>query len=363
MSRRGLGGRAVGRRGGGGRRGLGRRGGRRRGRRRRGLGRGRGGRSRAGAAWDGGALAERPGPARRRRRGLRRRGGRGRRRCGRARPAGVSATAGVRTGAGAAGGAVALQAGDALLQGLDRRLQVGLRRLDQRELELGARVGAVLHGAQGVGDQLEQADELGAADAAGLLGQALVLLRGDRELGRERAEHLGDQQAAGVGLEVAEEAPEVAARVGQAGGGQQRRAGVAGRDRVDRAEQQVGVRGAQDGQDVVDDDRACRSRRRAAPASRARRGRSRWPSGRRARSPRRGSRSTRLSAARRSTEAIWGTLGRPKSNRWQRSTTVGSTLLASVVASTKIVCGGGSSSVFRNAFHAAGVSMCASSRM
>ncbi len=70
-----------------------------------------------------------------------------------------------------------------------------------------------------------------------------------------------------------------------------------------------------------------------------------------------------LSAARRSTEAICGTLGRPKSKRWQRSTTVGSTLLASVVARTKIVCGGGSSSVLRNAFHAAGVSMCASSRM
>ncbi len=70
-----------------------------------------------------------------------------------------------------------------------------------------------------------------------------------------------------------------------------------------------------------------------------------------------------LSATRRSTDAIWRTLGRPKSKRWQRSTTVGRTLLASVVASTKIVCGGGSSSVLRNAFHAAGVSMCASSRM
>ena len=64
-----------------------------------------------------------------------------------------------------------------------------------------------------------------------------------------------------------------------------------------------------------------------------------------------------------STPAICGTLGRAKSKRWQRSTTVGSTLLASVVASTKIVCGGGSSSVFRNAFHAAVESMCASSRM
>ena len=69
------------------------------------------------------------------------------------------------------------------------------------------------------------------------------------------------------------------------------------------------------------------------------------------------------SATRRSTEAIWVTVGRPKSKRWQRSTTVGRTLLASVVASTKIVCGGGSSSVLRNAFHAAVESMCASSRM
>ena len=42
---------------------------------------------------------------------------------------------------------------------------------------------------------------------------------------------------------------------------------------------------------------------------------------------------------------------------------MGSTLFASVVASTKIVCGGGSSSVLRNAFQAAVESMCASSRM
>ena len=69
------------------------------------------------------------------------------------------------------------------------------------------------------------------------------------------------------------------------------------------------------------------------------------------------------SAARRSTQEICCWVGREKSKRWQRSTTVGSTLFASVVASTKTVCGGGSSSVLRNAFHAAGVSMCASSRM
>jgi hypothetical protein len=69
------------------------------------------------------------------------------------------------------------------------------------------------------------------------------------------------------------------------------------------------------------------------------------------------------SATRLSTAAICGTLGRAKSKRWQRSTTVGRTLAASVVASTKMVCGGGSSSVLRNAFHAAVESMCASSRM
>src|ERR1700704_6481613 len=52
------------------------------------------------------------------------------------------------------------------------------------------------------------------------------------------------------------------------------------------------------------------------------------------------------------TVVISGREGRRKSKRWQRSTIVGSTLCASVVASTKIVFGGGSSSVFRNAFQA-----------
>jgi hypothetical protein len=68
-------------------------------------------------------------------------------------------------------------------------------------------------------------------------------------------------------------------------------------------------------------------------------------------------------ATRVSTVTSWSTVGRWKSKRWQRSTTVGRILFASVVARTKIVWGGGSSSVLRNAFHAAVVSMCASSRM
>ena len=70
-----------------------------------------------------------------------------------------------------------------------------------------------------------------------------------------------------------------------------------------------------------------------------------------------------LPATRSSTSAICAADGRWKSKRWQRSTIVGITLCASVVASTKTVFGGGSSSVFRNAFHASRVSMWASSMM
>ena len=70
-----------------------------------------------------------------------------------------------------------------------------------------------------------------------------------------------------------------------------------------------------------------------------------------------------ISATRRTTDASCSTVGRAKSKRWQRSTTVGRTFAASVVASTKTVFGGGSSSVLRNAFHACVESMCASSRM
>ena len=59
-------------------------------------------------------------------------------------------------------------------------------------------------------------------------------------------------------------------------------------------------------------------------------------------------------ATRSSTAAICSSEGRRKSKRWQRSTIVAGTLCASVVASTKTMCGGGSSSVFRKAFQAAG---------
>ena len=54
---------------------------------------------------------------------------------------------------------------------------------------------------------------------------------------------------------------------------------------------------------------------------------------------------------------------RRKSNLWTRERTVSGTLCGSVVASTNSTCAGGSSSVFRKAFHASVVSMCASSMM
>ncbi len=53
---------------------------------------------------------------------------------------------------------------------------------------------------------------------------------------------------------------------------------------------------------------------------------------------------------------------RRRSKRWQRETMVGVTLCGSVVARTKMMCGGGSSSVLSRAFSALWVSMWTSSR-
>ena len=50
-----------------------------------------------------------------------------------------------------------------------------------------------------------------------------------------------------------------------------------------------------------------------------------------------------------------------KSKRWQRESTVAGMRLGSVVASTNTTCGGGSSSVLRNALNAGPESMCTSS--
>ena len=49
---------------------------------------------------------------------------------------------------------------------------------------------------------------------------------------------------------------------------------------------------------------------------------------------------------------ITGSGMRRKSKRWQRLSTVGGSFCGSVVASTKMVCAGGSSSVFSSALNA-----------
>ena len=169
---------------------------------------------------------------------------------------------------------------------------LGLGALDQRELELGARVGAVLHRAQRVGDQVEQPDDGRRADAAGLLGEPVVLLGGHAQLLGHLAERLDDHQPAQMRLQIAEEAADVAAGLRQPGGGQQRRAGVAGVDRVHGAEEQVGVGRAEHREDVVERDRGAGVGDELLERPERVAERARSPSGRSARTPRRGSRST-----------------------------------------------------------------------
>ena len=58
----------------------------------------------------------------------------------------------------------------------DRGVERGGGRLDERELELRAGVGAVLHRAQRGGEQVEQPHDVARRDALGLLGQPRVVL-------------------------------------------------------------------------------------------------------------------------------------------------------------------------------------------
>jgi hypothetical protein len=56
---------------------------------------------------------------------------------------------------------------------------------------------------------------------------ALVLLGRHAQLGRHLVQHLYDHKCAGVGLQISEEAPDIAPGLGQPGAGVQRRPGVA----------------------------------------------------------------------------------------------------------------------------------------
>ena len=65
------------------------------------------------------------------------------------------------------------------------------------------------------------------------------------------AQRLHDEQVARVGLEVLEELGDVAAGVGEPGGGEPGGAGVAGGDGVEGLEEQIDVGDAEHGEDVV----------------------------------------------------------------------------------------------------------------
>ena len=146
------------------------------------------------------------------------------------------------------------QALDARHQGAGAGVDLGGGGLDQRRLQAGARVGPVLDRAQGLGQEVEQAHEARARHARGLLGEALVDVGGQAQLGGHLAQRLHDEQVARVGLEVLEELGDVAAGVGQARGGEPGGAGVAGGHGVEGLEEQVRVGDAEHGEDVLGGD-------------------------------------------------------------------------------------------------------------
>ena len=303
------------------------------------------------------------GAARRRR--ARRRRGRRRMRRGRGRRRAVGRGAAC-SAAAPAPEPRALELLDPEQQRLQRQVGLRLHRLQQRQLELDARLGAVLDRATARRRAgRSRAAPRPAASRVGLRVQAVGVLGGDRERVGHLAERLHDEQVAQVRGQVAHELGDVAARRGQpldreqrAPSGRARRAPRRSsstarrrRRRGSRARRRACTSLAAVGDELLE---------RAERVAEAAGGRAGDHADRRRRAPRspprpRHARSTLGDLLER--RAGW------KSKRWQRSTIVAGTLCASVVASTKTTCAGGSSSVFRNAFHAACESMCASSRM
>ena len=210
---------------------------------------------------------------------------------------------------------------------------------------------------------VDGADEGRGADRACLGRQPLGVGGGHHEGVGHLADRLGDEQVAQVGEQVAGELGRVAAGAGHLLDPEQDALGVLGDDRVDRVEEQLGVGGAEQLEHRVRARPGCRRRRPAGRACRARRGSCPRPSGRSSPPRRPRPRSPRRRRPAVSTSEICSSEGRWKSKRWQRSAIVAITLCDSVVARTKTVFGGGSSSVLRKAFQASLVSMCASSRM
>ena len=175
--------------------------------------------------------------------------GRGRARGGGSAERGVGAAGGGRRrrsgrrggGAGGRAGAPALEPLDPGQERRHRRIDLGGGGLDQHELELDPRLGAVGRRLERGRDEVEQPDGVGLGQRLRLLEQPPVALGGDAQLGRDLAEHLHGEQLAPVDLEVAEHLAGVAAGLGQRRGGAQRGGRIAGDDRVDGAEQLLGV--------------------------------------------------------------------------------------------------------------------------
>ena len=205
----------------------------------------------AGRRRDGAAAPNRPAPARARRTRRQRRPNRparaGRRRRRGAEPA--RRRGGAPTGAGGepagSGRERRLDALEAGEQRAHRGVDLRRGRLHDRQLELGARLGAGLDGLERLGEQLEHAHDGGGRHACRLIAERGVELGRHGQLRGNGPERLDDEQLAGAGLEVAQERAGVAAALDAALDGEHRASRVAGGDRVEGLREQLGVHHAE----------------------------------------------------------------------------------------------------------------------
>ena len=153
-----------------------------------------------------------------------------------------------------ADGRRAFEALDAIEQRAQRAVDLGTRSLDERELQLRARVGTGLDGLQRRAELLEDAHRGARPDALGLRREARVGVGRLGQLGRNLAERRHEQQLARAHLQVRREGPRVATLRGAARDREQHRARVARVDRVERLLQQLGIARPQDREHVLQGD-------------------------------------------------------------------------------------------------------------
>ena len=247
-------------------------------------------------------------------------------------------------------------------QRLEREVGLRLGRLQQRHLELDARLAAVLDRGDRRREEVDRAQDLALREALGLSRQAVGVLGRDGERVGHVAERLHHEQVAQVRGEVAHELREVAPGLGQRLHRQERRARVAVGERLARGEHQLGVRHAEDLEHVVElhlvaavgDELLERAERVAEGA------------GGRAREHPDGGVGDLDPLLARDPAQHAGDLLERRALEVEAVAAVddrGRDLVRLGRGEHEHHVRGGSSSVFRNAFHAAVVSMCASSRM